>query len=95
MATEAGRITMRVNGKQYTFEIGRDLEPSTTLSAFLRQETNWPFSSSCTWRAIPRSFCCGSARGSASAGVFSGIEQPAQITRTARAHGRGLSGEIH
>jgi len=38
MATEAGRITMRVNGKQYKFEIGRDLEPSTTLSAFLRQE---------------------------------------------------------
>jgi carbon-monoxide dehydrogenase small subunit len=31
------RIAMRVNGARREFEIGRDLEPSTTLSAFLRE----------------------------------------------------------
>ena len=28
---------MRINGEWRTFEVGRDLEPSTTLSAFLRE----------------------------------------------------------
>lgn len=36
MAIEAQRITMRVNGKSHSFEVGRDLAPETTLSAFLR-----------------------------------------------------------
>lgn len=36
MATEPTRISMRVNGKNYSFDIGRDLAPETTLSAFLR-----------------------------------------------------------
>lgn len=36
MATEAGSISMRVNGRHYSFEVGRDLAPETTLSAFLR-----------------------------------------------------------
>jgi carbon-monoxide dehydrogenase small subunit len=31
------RIAMRINGTWREFEIGRDLEPSTTLSAFLRE----------------------------------------------------------
>lgn len=35
--TTPPRITVRINGVQREFEIGRDLEPSTTLSAFLRQ----------------------------------------------------------
>ena len=30
-------ITLRINGEWRTFEVGRDLEPSTTLSAFLRE----------------------------------------------------------
>jgi carbon-monoxide dehydrogenase small subunit len=30
-------ITVRINGARRQFEIGRDLEPSTTLSAFLRE----------------------------------------------------------
>ena len=30
-------ITIRINGEWRTFEVGRDLEPSTTLSAFLRE----------------------------------------------------------
>lgn len=38
MAKEAGRITMRVNGEQYSFDVGRDLASETTLSAFLRQK---------------------------------------------------------
>ena len=38
MPKEAGRISMRVNGAEYTFYIGRDLSPETTLSAFLRRE---------------------------------------------------------
>ena len=32
------RITMRINGEQREFEIGRDLLPTTTLSAFLREQ---------------------------------------------------------
>jgi len=32
-----GRITIRINGEWCEFEVGRDLEPSTTLSAFLRE----------------------------------------------------------
>jgi len=31
------RIVMRINGARREFEIGRDLDPSTTLSAFLRE----------------------------------------------------------
>ncbi|MEI6780962.1 MAG: (2Fe-2S)-binding protein [Verrucomicrobiota bacterium] len=31
------RITLRVNGKQREFEVGRDLLPTTTLSSFLRE----------------------------------------------------------
>lgn len=38
MATPVQRITLRVNGQQREFEVGRDLNPSTTLSAFLREE---------------------------------------------------------
>ena len=30
-------ITIRINGEWRAFEVGRDLEPSTTLSAFLRE----------------------------------------------------------
>jgi carbon-monoxide dehydrogenase small subunit len=30
-------ITLRINGEWRAFEVGRDLEPSTTLSAFLRE----------------------------------------------------------
>ncbi len=37
MATVAERITMCVNGEWCEFAVGRDLEPSTTLSEFLRQ----------------------------------------------------------
>jgi aerobic-type carbon monoxide dehydrogenase small subunit (CoxS/CutS family) len=37
MAASTERITMRVNGEQHSFLIGRDLAPETTLSAFLRQ----------------------------------------------------------
>ncbi len=35
------KITMRINGEWRMFEIGRDLEPSTTLSAFLRQRLGY------------------------------------------------------
>ena len=31
-------VTMRINGEQREFEIGRDLLPTTTLSAFLREQ---------------------------------------------------------
>jgi aerobic-type carbon monoxide dehydrogenase small subunit (CoxS/CutS family) len=31
------RISMRINGERREFEVGRDLLPSTTLSAFLRE----------------------------------------------------------
>jgi carbon-monoxide dehydrogenase small subunit len=31
------RITMRINGEPRAFEVGRDLEPSTTLAEFLRE----------------------------------------------------------
>jgi len=31
------RITLRVNGEQREFEVGRDLLPTTTLSSFLRE----------------------------------------------------------
>jgi aerobic carbon-monoxide dehydrogenase small subunit len=31
-------IHLRINGRPHMFEVGRDLEPSTTLSAFLRQQ---------------------------------------------------------
>jgi aerobic carbon-monoxide dehydrogenase small subunit len=31
------RISVRINGQQRSFEVGRDLEPWTTLSAFLRE----------------------------------------------------------
>jgi len=34
---ELTRIVMRINGARREFEIGRDLDPSTTLSAFLRE----------------------------------------------------------
>jgi len=37
MATMPERITLRVNGEQHEFAVGRDLDPSTTLSEFLRQ----------------------------------------------------------
>lgn len=37
MATVAERITVRINGERREFEIGRDLQPSTTLSEFLRE----------------------------------------------------------
>ena len=30
-------ITIRINGAWHEFEVGRDLEPSTTLSSFLRE----------------------------------------------------------
>ena len=33
----AERISMRVNGEWRAFEVGHDLDPSTTLSAFLRE----------------------------------------------------------
>jgi len=33
----AQSLTLRINGAWRTFEVGRDLEPSTTLSAFLRE----------------------------------------------------------
>ena len=42
MAKEACQISMRVNGAQYTFDVGRDLKPETTLSAFLRQKLGSP-----------------------------------------------------
>jgi carbon-monoxide dehydrogenase small subunit len=31
------RIAVRINGEPRTFEVGRDLEPSTTLAEFLRE----------------------------------------------------------
>lgn len=34
-------ITFRINGELLSFEIGRDLEPSTTLSAFLRERLGY------------------------------------------------------
>jgi aerobic carbon-monoxide dehydrogenase small subunit len=34
---ELTRIAMRINGARREFEVGRDLEPWTTLSAFLRE----------------------------------------------------------
>jgi aerobic carbon-monoxide dehydrogenase small subunit len=34
-------ITMRINGEWRKFEIGRDLEPSTTLSTFLREHLGY------------------------------------------------------
>ncbi len=37
MATVAERITARINGERREFELGRDLQPSTTLSEFLRE----------------------------------------------------------
>jgi aerobic carbon-monoxide dehydrogenase small subunit len=37
MAAAAERIVMRVNGQRHEFEMGRELDPSTTLSAFLRE----------------------------------------------------------
>jgi aerobic carbon-monoxide dehydrogenase small subunit len=32
------RVNIRINGRWRAFEVGRDLEPSTTLSAFLKQQ---------------------------------------------------------
>jgi carbon-monoxide dehydrogenase small subunit len=36
-STATRPINLRINGEWRTFEVGRDLEPSTTLSAFLRE----------------------------------------------------------
>ena len=33
----SGTVTLRVNGRAHTFEVGRDLEPSTTLAWLLRE----------------------------------------------------------
>lgn len=38
MRTEPQPITMRINGRSYSFIVGRDLAPETTLSAFLRDQ---------------------------------------------------------
>ncbi len=38
MTAPIERIRMRVNGRSYSFDVGRDLAPETTLSAFLRQK---------------------------------------------------------
>jgi carbon-monoxide dehydrogenase small subunit len=35
------RITMRINGERREFEVGRDLLPTTTLSAFLRERLGY------------------------------------------------------
>ncbi len=35
-AQEAQRISMRINGERREFEVGHDLEPSTTLAEFLK-----------------------------------------------------------
>lgn len=35
------RITIRINGEWREFKIGQDLEPSTTLSAFLRERLGY------------------------------------------------------
>lgn len=35
------RITIRINGEWHEFKIGQDLEPSTTLSAFLRERLGY------------------------------------------------------
>jgi len=35
--SSANKISMRINGEQREFEVGRDLEPMETLSAFLRE----------------------------------------------------------
>lgn len=37
MTTGIEKITMQVNGKRYSFDVGKDLDPAMTLSAFLRQ----------------------------------------------------------
>ncbi len=37
MTAPIERIRMRVNGREHSFDVGRDLAPETTLSAFLRQ----------------------------------------------------------
>lgn len=37
LPTVSKRIAMRVNGEDREFEVGRDLLPTTTLSAFLRE----------------------------------------------------------
>lgn len=35
------RITLRINGERREFEVGRDLLPTTTLSAFLREKLGY------------------------------------------------------
>lgn len=35
------KITIRINGQWHEFEVGRDLEPLTTLSAFLREKLGY------------------------------------------------------
>jgi aerobic carbon-monoxide dehydrogenase small subunit len=40
-ADEADMISIRINGKWREFEIGRDLEPATTLSEFLREHLGY------------------------------------------------------
>lgn len=35
------RVTLRINGEWREFEIGKDLQPSTTLSAFLRESLGY------------------------------------------------------
>ena len=39
--TSPQRITIRINGEQREFEVGRDLQPTTTLSAFLRERLGY------------------------------------------------------
>ncbi len=39
--TAVGTLKMRINGQWRSFEIGRDLEPSTTLSTFLREHLGY------------------------------------------------------
>ena len=46
-ASANGRITIRINGEWREFEVGRDLEPSTTLSEFLREQGNTGLKVSC------------------------------------------------
>jgi carbon-monoxide dehydrogenase small subunit len=39
--TSNSKITIRINGEWREFEVGRDLEPLTTLSAFLRERLGY------------------------------------------------------
>ena len=40
-ASADAKITIRINGEWRDFEIGRDLEPSTTLASFLRERLGY------------------------------------------------------